>query len=258
MKRPKDAGTSPWRKRSPSSSTAASARPGIPSSAKRPSEADADGEKTGILPAFFYCFKWLARAPVRRFSFFAGDAGLNHDKKVFSHADADPHCSNKEFPARCGPAIQVRTCPKHTNFSILGIRFQRRRHSFRPPGKSVGQERTAARSFRPEIWRLSADGMKLARCARSDSHSVRALRAVKSPPCGAGLHSNGRGAAPMLSCWFSGGADSHTLQNASAHCAQTQMRRVRVKYAGAGPHPSRGFPTCPWKICVAASRLPCL
>ena len=109
MKRPKDAGTSPWRKRSPSSSTAASARPDIPSSAKKPSEAD--GEKTGILPAFFYCFKWLARAPVRRFSFFAGDAGLNHDKKVFSHADADPHCGNKEFPARCGPAIQVRTCP---------------------------------------------------------------------------------------------------------------------------------------------------
>ena len=31
-----------------------------------------------------------------------------------------------------------------------------------------------------------------------------------------------------------------------------------LKYAGAGPHPSRGFPACPWKICVAASRLPCL
>ena len=135
MKRPKAAGTSPWRKRSPSSSTAASARPGIPSSAKKPSEADS--EKTGILPAFFYRFKWLARArghnvsahfaraPVRQFSFFAGDAGLNHDKEVFSHADADPHCDairfppngadlhgdNKEFPAQCGPAIQVRTCP---------------------------------------------------------------------------------------------------------------------------------------------------
>ena len=100
--------------------------------------------------------------------------------------------------------------------------------------------------------------MKLARCARSDSHSVRALRAVKSHPCGAGLHSNGRGAAPVLDCWFSGGADSHTMQNGSAHCAQTQMRRVRVKYAGAGPHPSGIFPACPWKICVAASRLPCL
>ena len=33
---------------------------------------------------------------------------------------------------------------------------------------------------------------------------------------------------------------------------------LAVKYAGAGPHPSRGFPACPWKICVAASRLPCL
>ena len=48
--------------------------------------------------------------------------------------------------------------------------------------------------------------MKLARCARSDSHSVRALRAVKSHPFGAGLHSNGRGAAPVLDCSFSGGA----------------------------------------------------
>ncbi len=100
--------------------------------------------------------------------------------------------------------------------------------------------------------------MKLARCARSDSHSVRALRAVKSHPCGAGLHSNGRGAAPMLDCWVSGGADSHTMQNGSIHFARTQMRRVRVKDAGADPHPSRIFPACPWKICVAASRLPCL
>ena len=33
---------------------------------------------------------------------------------------------------------------------------------------------------------------------------------------------------------------------------------LTVKYAGAGPHPSRSFPACPWKICVAASRLPCL
>ena len=33
---------------------------------------------------------------------------------------------------------------------------------------------------------------------------------------------------------------------------------LAVKYAGADPHPSRGFPACPWKICVAASRLPCL
>ncbi len=42
------------------------------------------------------------------------------------------------------------------------------------------------------------------------------------------------------------------------HFAQIQMRRVRVKYAGAAPHPSLYFPACPWKICVAASRLPCL
>ena len=29
------------------------------------------------------------------------------------------------------------------------------------------------------------------------------------------------------------------------------------KYAGSSPHPSRIFPACPWKFCVAASRLPC-
>ena len=29
-----------------------------------------------------------------------------------------------------------------------------------------------------------------------------------------------------------------------------------VKYAGAAPHPSRGFTACPWKICVAASASP--
>ena len=48
--------------------------------------------------------------------------------------------------------------------------------------------------------------MKLAPFGRSDSHSVRALRAVKSHPFGAGLHSNGRGAAPVLDCLFAGGA----------------------------------------------------
>ena len=58
-----------------------------------------------------------------------------------------------------------------------------------PPKEETKQRRKGA----------SADGMKLARCARSDSHSVRALRAVKSPPYGVGLRSNGRGAAPVLS-----------------------------------------------------------
>ena len=94
--------------------------------------------------------------------------------------------------------------------------------------------------------------------ARSDSHSVRALRAVKSHPCGAGLHSNGRGAAPALNCLFSGNAMTDTLPNVSSHDARIQMRRVCVKHAGAAPHPSRTFNACPWKICVAASRLPCL
>ena len=31
---------------------------------------------------------------------------------------------------------------------------------------------------------------------------------------------------------------------------------LTVKYAGAGPHPSRGFTACPWKICVAAFASP--
>ena len=118
----------------------------------------------------------------------------------------------RSFSLCCGPTTQIRTYPKHTTVSIFGIRFQRRRHSFRPPGKSVGQERTAARSFRPKIWWPSADGMKLARCARSDSHSVRALRTVKSCPCGAGLHSNGRGAAPVLPYLSSDEADLYTTR----------------------------------------------
>ncbi len=84
--------------------------------------------------------------------------------------------------------------------------------SFPKKNGKCAKEETAARSFRPEIWRSSADGMKLAPFGRSDSHSVRALRAVKSHPCGAGLHSNGRGAVPMLACWVSGGAAAGTLQ----------------------------------------------
>ena len=185
----------------------------------------------------FYSFPF-ARAQIRGFPFSSFCCGPASRCKGISHT-MRTHTENKPFfltilrtriaeKKFCfmqgGPSPQIRTCPKHTAVSVIGMRFHSRRHSFRPPGKSVGQERTAARSFRPEIWRPSADGMKLARCARSDSHSVRALRAVNSRPCGAGLHSNGRGSAPVLDCSFSGGADSHTMQNGSAHFARGQMR----------------------------------
>ena len=48
--------------------------------------------------------------------------------------------------------------------------------------------------------------------------------------------------------------------NTKCFCALRAMSNamLAVKYAGAGPYPSRGFTACPWKICVAASRLPCL
>ena len=63
---------------------------------------------------------------------------------------------------------------------------------------------------------------------------------------------------PFASPFGSDGAGAGTFQKLSVHCARIQMRRVRVRYAGAGPHSSRTFPACPWKFCVAASRLPCL
>ncbi len=84
--------------------------------------------------------------------------------------------------------------------------------SFPKKNGKCAKEETAARSFRPENWRPSADGMKLAPFGRSDSHSVRALRAANSHPCGAGLHSNGRGAAPALAGLFSGGTAADTFQ----------------------------------------------
>ena len=63
---------------------------------------------------------------------------------------------------------------------------------------------------------------------------------------------------PFASPFGSDGAGAGTFQKLSVHCARIQMRRVRVRYAGAGPHTSHTFPACPWKFCVAASRLPCL
>ena len=165
---------------------------------------------------------------------------------LFSHADAGPHSLFVRVRnIRLIPSLECDSMVAHFP-------------SFPKKNGKCAKEETAARSFRPEIWRPSADGMKLAPFGRSDSHSVRALRAVNSHPCGAGLHSNGRGAAPVLDCWVSGGADASTIQNASAHFARGRMRRACVKYAGAAPHPSRTFIACPWKICVAASRLPYL
>ena len=86
--------------------------------------------------------------------------------------------------------------------------------------------------------------MKLAPSGRSDSHSVRALRAANSHPCGAGLHSNGRGAAPALnlcraffqmhilfdSLSLSGGVETGAFQKLSAHCVRIQMRRVFLSH----------------------------
>ncbi len=124
-----------------------------------------------------------------------------------------------------GSTRRIRTCPKHPTSSVFGMRFH---------------------------------GMKLARCARSDSHSVRALRAVNSRPCGAGLHSNGRGAAPVLICFFSGGAAACAFQFVLIHFARGQMRcllgsmleRTRILRV-ASPH-ARG------RFVSPLSRLPCL
>ena len=126
------------------------------------------------------------------------------------------------------------------------------------PGKNgkCAKEETAARSFRPKICRPSADGMKLAPFGRSDSHSVRALRAVKSCPCGAGLHSNGRGSWTSSCLYaFRRCGHMHISTGFDSLCADTDAM-LTVKYAGADPHTSRCFSACPWKICVAAFASP--
>lgn len=61
------------------------------------------------------------------------------------------------------------------------------------------------------IWRIFSPARKFFSALRG--HSARALRAVKSCACGAGFHSNGRGAVPVLVCSFAGGADFPTLEN---------------------------------------------
>lgn len=99
--------------------------------------------------------------------------------------------------------------------------------------------------------------MKLARCARSDSHSVRALRSVKSSPYGVGLRSNGRGSwtSSCLLCIFRRcGLMRIAICFNSLRAVSDAM--LTVKYAGADPHTSRHFTACPWKICVAAFASP--
>lgn len=74
------------------------------------------------------------------------------------------------------------------------------------------------------IWRIFSPARKFFSALRG--HSARALRAVKSCACGAGPHSNGRGAVPVLVCSFAGGADLPALEKLSAHDAQIPMRRA--------------------------------
>ena len=154
---------------------------------------------------------------------------------LFSHADAGPHSLFVRVRnIRLIPSLECDSMVAHFP-------------SFPKKNGKCAKEETAARSFRPEIWRPSADGMKLAHCARSDSHPVRALRAVKSRPCGAGLHSNGRGAAPVLSCLVSHGAVTGPFQKFSAQVAQTQMSRFSL-------FSSRTVPFLPAQRCVLLLR----
>ena len=154
------------------------------------------------------------------------------------------------------PATQIRTWPKHKNFSIFGIRFHGRRHSFRPPGKSVGQERAAAQSLRPEILaghyppRNSLPVVAQTGAPADATSQNFSLRAPVSVQMGGELHQ-------FFPVRF-------YLMRTQAHfkmfrtlCADSNAM-LTVKYAGAAPHPSRTFNACPWKVCVAASRLPCL
>ncbi len=160
------------------------------------------------------------------------------------------------FLSFCGPTTLIRTCPKHTNHSVIGIRFQRRRHSFRPPGKSVGQERAAARSLRPEILaghyppRNSLAALAQTGAAADATSQNFSLRAPASVPMGGELHQYSPVCLQAV----------RRRHISKCFCALRAMSNAMfaVKYAGADPHPSRGFPACPWKICVAASRLPCL
>ena len=115
--------------------------------------------------------------------------GLHFEEDVSVHGGADPH--RDDFVSL------MYDCSRHRDTSSM------------------------VSSLRPEICPPSADGMKLARCARSDSHSVRALRAVKSPPYGVGLRSNGRGAAPVLFC--------------VAHFSNGHPLWFRVRSWGSGP-----------------------
>lgn len=200
----------------------------------------------------------------------------------FLHEDAGAHCDEMFFfltilrTHNSNPYVsETYDCFHFRSMSSKVAHFP----SFPKKNGKCAKEETAARSFRPKIWRPSADGMKLARCARSDSHSVRALRAAKSCPCGAGLHSNGRGAAPALSvsCIFSmhipnvhlslsGGADSHTWQNVScivrghACLANFPAQQVRKFKGGARIPPPRApafglcaRPICPRKCSAASS-----
>ena len=126
--------------------------------------------------------------------------------------------------------------------------------SFPEKNGKCAKEETAAQSLRPKICRPSADGMKLARCARSDSHSVWALRAFKSSPCGVGLRSNGRGSCTRshLFVFRRCGLRHIAIWTDSLYAVTDAARAVRS--AGAGLYPSWYFPACPWKCCAAASQ----
>ncbi len=127
---------------------------------------------------------------------------------------------------------------------VRGMRTPWSLHSFffRKKKERSKEEKPPPRSLRPKICPPSADGMKLARCARSDSHSVRALRAVKSSPSG----------RPP----FKRAGDLNQRGRLSLMVLRAQFRRESRFTGDEVPYPSRPFSSWRWKSCVAPSALP--
>ena len=171
-------------------------------------------------------------------------AGLHHDDTVFSYNSAGPHnLSVRVRNTRIFPSLEYDSSVAY--FPPCPDKAESKQRAKRPPSHCG-----------LKFWLVTT--LRATRSLQSLKQALRLTPPAKISPFGhrppfkwAGSCTSAR-----LFVFRRRGFTHYAKWFCSFRAGSNAM--LAVKYAEAGPHPSRGFPACPWKICVAASRLPCL
>ena len=167
----------------------------------------------------------------------------SHDRDfLFSHADAGPHSlSVRVRNIRLIPSLEYDS----SIADILSDRSERVSAKKGPPPGHSGLK----------FWLVTI--LRATRSLRSLKQALRLTPPARISPFGHRPPFQWAGSCTSARLFVFRRGDGRHISKRFCALRAVSNAVLTVKYAGAAPHPSRGFPACPWKFCVAASRLPC-